>query len=417
MIKNEFIKNQKRLILFSGGADSMALLHCMQTLNQVDLVIHFNHNLRAQASDQDEQFCRTYCRENQLKLKVVSLDLQSARQANEGDEQVARRLRLAYLEENYASWNIYLGHHQDDVKESFFMRAMRGANSSGLCALRKERALGELTLIRPLLDYTRDQLREYLNKNNLSWCEDATNHDAEYCDRNFLRNEIMPKLSKLGQGLNHTLQHIADDDDFLQESAKQQLSKGFSTAYFLACHNALKPRVLRLFFENYGVPYIASQASLKRLVKECSSLPESYKDIPMGEGFDLRIWKDGEISLPPQKSELIWDWQNQVSIVFAGYRFFIDSSNSAESFALDQMPPKILLRTPQQGDKIHPFGKSKKLLLSKIFSDAKLTHQERCTFPLICAGEEIIYLAGLRRAEFARVKANQRSVRIAYERV
>lgn len=417
MIKNEFTKDDKRLILFSGGADSMALLHCMQSFDQVDLVLHFNHHLRAKESDKDEQFCRGYCELNKLPLKVVHLDLESARQASEGDEQLARRLRLAYLEKNYASWNIYLAHHQDDVQESFFMRAMRGANSSGLCALRPERQVGELQLIRPLLEYSREQLRQYLKENNLSWREDSSNHDADYCDRNFVRHELMPKLSTLGKGLRHTLEHLAEENDYLQESAKRELSQGFTVANYTRCHQALKPRFLRLFFEEYGIPYVPSQASLKRLAKECLNLPESYKDIPMGEGQELRIWNDGEISLPPQKLELLWNWQEHDSIEFAGYRFFIGASNSDESFALEQMPSELLLRMPQQGDKIQPFGKNKKVLLSKLFSDAKLSQQQRCSFPVLCAGEEIIYLPGIRRAEFARLEEGHAQMRIGYERI
>ena len=81
------------------------------------------------------------------------------------------------------------------------------------------------------------------------------------------------------------------------------------------------------------------------------------------------------------------------------------------------MPKKLTLRTPQKGDKMQILGKKKLTLLSKLFSDAKLEHQQRCSFPLICASEEIIYLPGLRRGEFTRVKEGQDFVGISYERI
>ena len=417
MIKSECLKDEKRLVLFSGGADSMALLHLMQSLGELDIVLHFNHNLRGDESNQDEQFCRDYCEENDLELIVVNLDLDKERQANEGDEQLARRLRLQYLEDHYSTWNIYLAHHLDDVKESFFMRAMRGANSSGLCALRRERKLGTLTLIRPLLDYSREQLRSYLKENNLTWREDSSNHDADYCDRNYVRNELMRKLSRLGKGLQHTLKHIAEDDDYLQSAAEKELMQGFTSELFLKLHAALKARVLRLFLENQGLAYVPTQASINRLLKECQNLPEAFKDFPLGEGVELRLWNNGEISVPPIYQEVDWNWQEQEDIEFSGYRFFISSSQEAENFSLSDLPKKFTLRTPQKGDKMQILGQKKKTLLSKLFSDAKLEHQQRCSFPLICASEEIIYLPGLRRGDFACVKEGQDFVGISYEQI
>ncbi|WDE97907.1 tRNA lysidine(34) synthetase TilS [Lentisphaera profundi] len=417
MIKSEFLRIDKRLVLFSGGADSMALLHLMKDLKQVDLVLHFNHNLRGAESDKDELFCTDFCKKHQLPFKSVSLDLASARQADEGDEQVARRLRLAYLEEHFTSWNIYLGHHQDDVQESFFMRAMRGANSSGLCALRKQRDLGSLHLIRPLLTYSREDLRAYLTKHELQWREDASNQDADYCDRNYLRNDLIPKLTQLGKGLKHTLKHIAEDDDFIRQQAAKELLEGLSVDGYRNLHSALKPRVLRLFLEQQAVHYVPTAASLQRLAKECENLPEAYKDIPLGEGVELRIWKNGEISLPPRTQSIEWDWGKQESIEFEGYRLFLSTSKSAEYFKLSELPKQFVLRTAQKGDKMKILGRKKSTLLSKLFSDAKLSQQERCSFPLLCTNDEIIYLPGLRRSEFAAVKKEHDHIGISYEKL
>ncbi len=308
MLDTQFVSDSNNLVLLSGGADSTALLYLMYELGKVDQVLHFNHQLRAEESQADQLFCESLCKQLNLPLRVIALDLESERKANEGDEAVARRLRLAQLEKNFSAYNIYLAHHFDDLEESFFMRAYRGANSGSLCALRKFTQLGSLKLYRPLLDAKRKDIQVYLKENNFTWREDSSNADTEYCQRNFLRHSIIPQMKGLGEGLNHTLKNLQAEDNYLQEQARLELAKGFDAPLVLSLHPALLPRVIRLWFKQLGIHYIASASCLERLVSECRNLPESYKDFPLQEGHVLRVWKDGDIERVSSTCEKLVHW-------------------------------------------------------------------------------------------------------------
>ena len=236
------------ILMVSGGADSMALLH-MAATEPIDLgdgtglarvakerlhVLHVNHLLRGADADADQRFVQETC--NSLGVPCTALRVDVAKFAQERDgnvEDVGRRVRYDAARElaqklcveqgvSRQKAKILTAHTADDRAETFMMNVMRGSGMSGLASIPRHRGL----IYRPLLDYTHDQLKDWLKARALDWHEDATNTDTHYL-RAYMRHNVLPLLKARNPLLVQTVCKIADlmadEDDYLEGKAARKL--------------------------------------------------------------------------------------------------------------------------------------------------------------------------------------------------
>ena len=180
-------------IALSGGGDSVALYHFLRQVMPAENihVLHFNHNLRATAAD-DAAFVEELAEKygspyhSQIWSEKPTKNLQQA----------ARNARYTFFNTICAQEKInhlYLGHTQDDVQETFFMRLGKGSGLTGLTSLKRVSQRQNLTLHRPLLTAARAELRTFLTDNNHTWQEDPSNENPK-----FERIQIRQNLPALG---------------------------------------------------------------------------------------------------------------------------------------------------------------------------------------------------------------------------
>ena len=236
------------ILMVSGGADSMALLH-MATTEPLDLgdgagivrvakerlhVLHVNHLLRGTDANADQRFVQETC--NSLGVPCTALRVDVAKLAQERDgnvEDVGRRVRYDAARElaqklcveqgvSRQKAKILTAHTADDRAETFMMNVMRGSGMSGLASIPRHRGL----IYRPLLNYTHDQLKDWLKARDLDWHEDATNTDTHYL-RAYMRHNVLPLLKARNPMLVQTVCKIADlmtdEDDYLEGKAARKL--------------------------------------------------------------------------------------------------------------------------------------------------------------------------------------------------
>jgi tRNA(Ile)-lysidine synthase len=185
------------LIGLSGGSDSVALTLLLQELSrhggfEVVGLAHLNHRIRAAAAD-DEAFCRAFAVRCRLPIAVETEDVPGyAAEQRLSLEEAARRLRYDFLGRAAARAGadvIAVGHTQNDQAETFLLKLARGAGLTGLGAIYPRRD----TVVRPLIDVSREELREYLQGRGESWKEDETNADLGN-PRNRIRHRVLPEL-------------------------------------------------------------------------------------------------------------------------------------------------------------------------------------------------------------------------------
>ena len=236
------------ILMVSGGADSMALLHMALTepLNLGDStglariakerlhVLHVNHLLRGDDADADQHFVQEACDLLDIPCTALRVDVVKLAQERDGNvEDVGRRVRYDAARElaqklcteqgvSRQKAKILTAHTADDRAETFMMNVMRGSGMSGLASIPRHRGL----IYRPLLDYTHDQLKDWLKARGLDWHEDATNTDTHYL-RAYMRHNVLPLLKARNPLLVQTVSKIADlmtdEDDYLEAKAARKL--------------------------------------------------------------------------------------------------------------------------------------------------------------------------------------------------
>lgn len=236
------------ILMVSGGADSMALLH-MAVTEPLDLgdgaglsriakerlhVLHVNHLLRGEDADADQHFVQETCDSLGVPCTALRVDVAKFAQERDGNvEDVGRRVRYDAARElaqklcteqgiSRQKAKILTAHTADDRAETFMMNVMRGSGMSGLASIPRHRGL----IYRPLLGYTHDQLKDWLKARTLDWHEDATNTDTHYL-RAYMRHNVLPLLKARNPMLVQTVCKIADlmtdEDDYLEAKAARKL--------------------------------------------------------------------------------------------------------------------------------------------------------------------------------------------------
>ena len=203
-MKNEFLKNLKSynlegfgvLLAVSGGEDSMTMLDLFNYFKyelKLNLVVcHFNHSLRDDA-DRDEKFVKTQCEKYGLKFYSKKEDVLLYSNENKlSTEKGARFLRYKFFDEVKRIENleyIATAHNKNDLAETVIMRILRGTGINGLIGIQSERG----DLIRPILNFSRDEIEKYIEENNIPFVEDKTNFEELYL-RNKIRLNLFPIL-------------------------------------------------------------------------------------------------------------------------------------------------------------------------------------------------------------------------------
>jgi len=215
------VRGQKILVAVSGGVDSMVLLHALHALARKQrwkiLVAHFNHRLRGRASEADEKLVRQTAAKLGLKFIGGGAEVrQLAAQAKISLEMAARKLRhefLARAARDHGVATIALAHHTDDQVELFFLRLLRGAGGAGLAGMKwrsPSPADPAISLVRPLLAFSKVDLLDFARANLIRFRDDATNASTDIL-RNRIRHELLPLLRKNYQpGLDRIVLRLMD---------------------------------------------------------------------------------------------------------------------------------------------------------------------------------------------------------------
>ncbi len=205
----------------SGGPDSMGLiLFLMEIRKKYSLnlgIAHINHCLRGKESDRDEKFVRNFASRTGLPFFSTAMDVKSMAKKNKlSIEEAARNVRYSFYKEICEKHNFSktaLAHNSDDNAELVLMNLLRGSGPKGLSGIPIKR--NEL-IIRPLIDFSKKEILNYLQLKNQDYVIDSSNNDL-YFLRNRIRHSLIPFLEKeynpsITDSLNR-LSHIIRDED------------------------------------------------------------------------------------------------------------------------------------------------------------------------------------------------------------
>lgn len=227
--------NTNILVAVSGGIDSMSLLDILKncSLNLNIFVANVNFNLRGQESNQDTQMVIDYCQNLNIKLFTKSFNtIQYAKEKNISIEMAARELRYNWFFELMEQHNLtYLAiaHNSNDNAETLLLNLTRGTGIDGITGIKEILPINNNKfIIRPLLQYTRDEIEKYATKYNIPFRTDSTNQLSDY-HRNRIRNEVFPQLKKINPSViktfNRNIKHFTQANNVLNTIIAEKINE------------------------------------------------------------------------------------------------------------------------------------------------------------------------------------------------
>jgi len=337
------------LVLLSGGADSVCLLHLARTQGADVSALHVNYGLR-ESADEDERFCREL---------FPSLIVERVTLPSTGNMQALARAARYELAERHAAGDYATGHTLSDQAETVLMRLCSSPGRKGLLGMAPRRG----RLIRPLLGMTREETRAYCREHGLDWREDPTNADTSFT-RARVRHELLPLLERISPGAERT---IAETARLLRDEAEAL--------------DALLPETDSLD-EIAALPPALARLALRRLAgapirtDEILSMAGRGGTVTLDVGQGLRaVIEYGRLRFdhgpepPPDPVSTtepgtvrFGDWQVEVSV-------------------------PATVRSWKPGDRIRTSGGTK--LLQDLFTDSKIPREERARVPVVEAAGEV----------------------------
>jgi tRNA(Ile)-lysidine synthase len=431
-------RGQAVLVAVSGGLDSMTLLQILHALSARHrwklTVAHFNHQLRGRSSDADEKLVRRTTAAFKLPFVIARAEVREfAKKSKLSIEMAARKLRhdffLRAARERKVS-AIALAHHADDQVELFFLRALRGAGGEGLAGMKWRSPSpvdGKVTLVRPLLNATKAELREFAHENKILFREDATNARLDL-PRNRVRNELLPLLRRryqpaLTKTILRLMEIVGADADSIIEAARQWMRKAGrdgppgrprtpqrGVPAFAKLPVAVQRRVLQLQLAALGVLVDFELVERLRLSADVF--------VSVSPSFSIARNMAGRVSLRAQPpvgfkiNELTVNLAGRAGEVnFADVQFHwnfegvdrpvcLGKRNGCEVFDADKVGGQITLRHWQAGDRFQPIGLKSVVKLQDLFTNQKIPRARRRDLIVgEAANGKIFWVENLRMAE------------------
>ena len=451
-IKNNIICLQGKQVIVgvSGGADSMALLDCLRQLSaelQLSIIVaHLEHGFRGAASIADADYVEQYCATYNIVFEMKSVNMPEIIADEKGSSQeLSREVRYSWYREltiKYKTPYVLLGHHRDDQVETIMMRVLQGTSIAGLSGMDICQERMGMTIVRPLLEVTKEQLLEHCREAGIVPREDISNADPKYL-RNRIRRELLPLLEEkynpnIAQALLN-LAHLAKQDScFIESHAREVFADVVkeitaNKQYIIkrkqieTMHLALQSRVILLIlyylksdtrFEKKHIhmvidwisePFSGGILQLANgivVVREPEYVRITYRDFLDGRALEEPLLlPSGETIELPDGSCLITD------VVKVDHAEALRSSDILVKFDADKLnSAKIYCRSRKDGDRMSVWGMKGSKKVKNILIDAKVPAYERNRIPVIVSGEEIIWLAGIQRSNCAPVTAETTNV-------
>jgi len=221
------------VVAFSGGADSLCLLHLLYTLcgqgkrypNIQVHVAHLNHQLRGNASEQEALQVAQLVTSWGLPCTIGTTDVPLlAQQERRSVEEAARVARYRFLRGVAQGQPIAIAHHQDDQVETLMLHWIRGGGIAGMVGLQPR----QHDIIRPLLSVTHAETLTYCEQHNLMPIEDASNNDTRFY-RNRIRHDLLPLIETMNASFRTTLLRNAEVMRVDAEWIDAQVEQAWST--------------------------------------------------------------------------------------------------------------------------------------------------------------------------------------------
>lgn len=419
-----YLVKSRLLIAISGGVDSVVLTHLCQSAGLEIGLAHCNFQLRGEESDGDESFVRELAERLGIRVFVRSFKTREVAGENKSIQVVARTLRYQWFralmeQENYDY--VLTAHHLNDDLETFFINLIRGTGIEGLSGIspQKER------VIRPLLDFTRQEIEHFAGQQSLQWREDRSNASHAYL-RNRIRHKMVPWLLQeepdFLERYKLTRSHLQDSVELLEEYTEKLMDEirfkknGYDYYKIDAILEKRRPRaVLYRLFQGYGFRAwddlfdLLTAQSGKFILSPSHRLLKDRKHLIL----DTKTTSDSSVYyLGKNQKKLSF---KEGCLICENVIKVTETAKNIAYLAAEKLTFPLKLRYWQSGDYFQPFGMSGRKKISDFLNDEKIPLFEKEKTRVLVSGKAIVWIVGHRIDDRYKVeKETNRVLKIEY---
>ncbi|MBK0368961.1 tRNA lysidine(34) synthetase TilS [Flavobacterium agrisoli] len=402
-----FLSQKKIILATSGGLDSMVMAHLFAKLDYNFAIAHCNFQLRGIESFEDQKFVEDFAQQLAKPVFVTQFDtLAFASDYKLSVQVAARELRYNWfyelLETEHYDY-ILTAHHSDDNLETFLINLTRGTGLEGLVGIPESTE----KLLRPLLPFSRLEIKEFAEENHIKWREDSSNASTKYI-RNKIRHELVPILKEINpkflEVFQKTQSYLQQAQEMVEDASimiYQQVAEEIGDEVHVNLDELKRlpnyQSYLYQWFNEYGFTawndiydLVNGQSGKQvlaahfRLIKDRNTLILCPNQPTDAESFYLIEETQPNVNLP-------------LKLTFGDVSHLSSVSNNTIFVDKQKLQFPLTLRKWKEGDVFYPFGmdgKSKKI--SKFFKDEKLSLPEKENVWLLCSNNQIVWIVGKR---------------------
>jgi len=398
-----FEEDDKILLACSGGIDSMVLADLLLIDKCKFGIAHINHQTREEASDADQNFVETFCKQHSIKFHFISAPVEKIAEASKENFQAyARKFRYKFFLDvlnEYSYDYIATAHHASDTLETFFLNLTRSTGLDGLTGI----PLRNNKIIRPLLFASKEDILNYALKFKIDFREDASNANTKY-RRNLIRHDLIPKLKSISpeaeQNTKSTIEKLASTNKLLKELIESKS--------YLNLHNN------KLFIEKAEIEEVSQKSTLLfYLIKDYGFNYSQSMQIIRSANKVGAIFHSSDYSLLVDRSQFILNKkqkENKVNLkitkpgtytISETLTLGIQETNNSEKdvnceyFDASNLRFPLLIRNWKAGDKFAPLGMGGKMKKIKDYLiDRKINRHDKESILVMISDDKIAWLVG-----------------------
>lgn len=438
---NNLIRRDERiLVAFSGGADSLALLlmlHELKASLPMELgACHVNHMLRGEDALADEAFCRETAERLSIPFYSVRKDVKTyAKENGLSFEAAGREVRYAFFKDIMVNHNYEkcaTAHHLDDQVETILLNLMRGSGLNGLTGMSSKRE----EFIKPILFLKKEELNAYLEKRQTMPREDDSNRDNVY-QRNKVRNELIPYIREnFNEDFPETVWRMSellkDDHDYIQiemEKVKRLYVKQMENKRIVIEKEAFlthKALLTRMLFDAISTVkgdlsdieevHIRDMIALQK--KETGKRIDIKDDVIARNDYGNLIIERKKADTEREERMLHEELKIPGTYLVDGKTIrlrFVERDEMVKDKKLrffngDLMEDTVIVRNRQEGDRMRPFGMNGYRKLKNILIDKKISREDRDRLLIFQNRNDVFYIGSMIISDDYKVKDNAEKI-------
>jgi tRNA(Ile)-lysidine synthase len=433
--------NTHFIIAVSGGVDSVVLTALMQQMGANCSIAHANFQLRGDESNRDESFVQAFATKMGMPFLTKRFDtLAFAEQYKMGIQQAAREIRYAWFESLIKEMDLQsktkivllTAHHADDQVETVLMQFFRGTGLHGLTGIPAIRthqqnplATDHIDLIRPLLPFSKVNIKDFAKLNALDFVEDSSNLKNDYT-RNLIRNQLIPQMETIYPNVNQqvldTISRLKEAEAIVDATVAAywkkhiRFPKGIPTIE-LTSWNQLKGNATYIWGLVQAYGFKATQ------LKEIHKIAGAIKGAFIASSSHRLIKWDNQIQIVSNQEDKVYETiskdQQVVDTLFGKLQLEwidnmealnVDTSATMAYLDAEQLSWPLLNRSWVATDYFYPLGLRKKKKLNHFLGSLKLSPAIKSKTTVLCSESKIAWVVGQRIDDRFKITPNTKSV-------